>query len=200
MCRSLRGWRQLGLLLALALSGGVAACGAEQQRDQGASAHPESSQDTSPASPGGNVSRLLTTNFELLRTPPDGIPADVRRTLQVPVPGMSWNLARQVPVSLPGTYWLAPGAGDLCIVATSPGSLAVGTVCASAGQALRHGIANTSVDPASGRRVIVGVAPSGTRTVLVRTGASTASARVRRHGSFVLRDTASAPPDALTLR
>jgi hypothetical protein len=190
VCRSLRGSRRLGLLLALVLSVGATACGAEQQH----------SQDTPPTVPDGNVSRLLSTNFELLRTPPDGIPANVRRTLQVPVPGMNWNLARRVPVSLPGTYWLAPGVGDLCIVATSPGSPAVGTVCASADQALRHGIANASIDPASGRRVIVGVAPNGSRTVLVRTGASTASARVRRHGSFVLRDSASSPPDTLTLR
>lgn len=169
------------------------ACGADEQSGQGARTDLAAARD-------GNVPRRLSANFELLRTPPDGIPADVRRTLQVPVPGMDWNLARRVPVPLPGRYWLAPGGGDLCIVATNPDSPAVGTVCAKAEQALRNGIANTSVDPASGRRLIVGVAPNGARTVLVRTGASTASARVRRHGTFVLRDSTSSPPDTLTLR
>jgi hypothetical protein len=177
-------------LLALLLSGGATACGADEPRDQG----------TPPEAGGGEVSRPLSDGFQLLRTPPDGIPADVRRALQVPVQGMRWDLARRVPVALPGRYWLAPGVRDLCIVATSPDSPAIGTVCASADQALRQGIANTSVDQASGRRVIVGVAPDGARSVLVRTGPSTASARVRRHGSFVLSDSASAPPDTLTPR
>jgi len=183
------------------LSGGATACGAEQPLDQGTPTQPPgSSQGTPSTVSDGNASRQLSTSFELLGNPPDGIPADVRRTLRVPVAGMNWDLARRIPVSLPGTYWLAPGTGDLCIVAASPDSPAVGTVCARVDQALRHGLANTSVDLASGQRVIVGVAPRGARTVLVRTGGSTASVRVGRDGSFVLRDSSSSPPDTLTLR
>jgi hypothetical protein len=112
---------------------------------------------------------------------------------------MSWHLARRVPLPLPDTYWLAPGVGHLCIVATSPESPAVGTVCAEVDQALRHGVTNTSLDPISGRRTIVGVVPDGTRSVLIRSGVSTAAVRVRQ-GSFVLRDSVSAPPDQVTLR
>ena len=102
-------------------------------------------------------------------------------------------------MALPGTYWLAPGTRDLCIVATTPGSQAVGTVCTAITEALRHGIANTSLDPTAGRRTIVGVAPDGTSSVLVRSGTSATSVRVR-HGSFVLRDAVPAPPDQLMLR
>jgi len=112
---------------------------------------------------------------------------------------MKWSFARRVPVSLPGTYWLVPGSEDLCIVATNPGSPAVGTVCASVKQALRHGIANTSLNPISGNRIIVGVVPNGVRTVLVQSGASTTSVRARQ-GRFVLRDSVSSPPDLLILR
>jgi hypothetical protein len=144
------------------------------------------------------VSHLLSTNFALLRTPSDGIPLDVRRTLRVPVAGMNWSLARRVPASLPGMYWLAPGADHLCVVATNPDSPAVGTVCATIHQALHHGVANTSLDPSSGKRIIVGVAPDGTRAVRIHSGISTTSARVR-HGPFVLRDSVSAPPDLMTL-
>ena len=112
---------------------------------------------------------------------------------------MSWRLARRIPVSLPGTYWLVPGARDLCVVATTPKSPAVGTVCASINQALHHGIANTLLDPISGKRIIVGAVPRGTRAVLVQSGSSTTSVRVH-HGRFVLRDSLSSPPDKLTLR
>ena len=167
---------------------GLTACGGPQDDSERASA----------GAPEKGMSRLLSTNFALLRTPPDGIPRDVRQILRVPVSGMKWSLARRIPVSLPGTYWLVPGAKHLCLVATTPDSPAVGTVCATANQALRHGVANTSLDPVSGKRLIVGVVPDGTRTVRIRSGASTTSARVR-HGTFVLRDSVSAPPDRVTL-
>lgn len=175
----------LGLLLALMLSVGLMACGKEEDGEDQALTQP--------------VPRKLVANFALLRTPPDGIPPDVRRILSVPVPGMRWDLARRIPVSLPGAYWLAPGTEALCIVATTPESPAVGTVCAKVNQALRQGVTNASLDPTSGRRVILGVVPDGTRTALVRTDAATASASVHR-GSFVLRDSVDGPPDEVTLR
>lgn len=188
-CRS-RGesWR-VGLLLVLMLSVSLTACGTQQG----------GSEPTQTQTPDEGISRLLPANFALLRTPPNGIPPAVRRTLRVPVSGMKWSLARRIPVSLPGTYWLAPGVEDICIVATVPDSPAIGTVCATVDQALHHGVANTSLDPNSGRRIIVGVAPDGTHAVLVRSGISATSVRVR-HGSFVLRDRVSSPPDRLTLR
>ena len=144
------------------------------------------------------MSSLLSANFALLRTPPDDVPLNVRQALDA-VPGVSWHLARRVPVSLPSKYWLVPGVAKVCVVATTPSSPAVGTVCASVSQALHHGITNTSVDFVSGTRVIVGVVPTGTRTVLVRSGATTSSVRAF-HGRFVLRDSVAAPPDEFTLR
>lgn len=199
--RSLGESWQLVLLLALILSVNLTACGNQHARSGGASTRTtRTSHDAQlPAAPEGRISHLLSANFALLRTPPDGIPTTVRRTLRVPVPGMSWGLARRVPGSLPGTYWLAPGVEDICIVAKTPRSPSVGTVCASVNQALRHGIANTSLDPISGRRIVVGAAPKGTRAVLVRSDTLTTSVRVH-HGYFVLRDSISSPPDQLILR
>lgn len=191
----------LGLLLAFMLSVSSTACGIDQSRNgQTPTRTPQTSNDALRSTPDYRVSpHALAANFALLRTPPDGIPSYVSRKLRGPVPGMSWNLARRVPVPTTSSYWLVPGAGGLCIVATAPESPAIGTVCASANQALRHGIANTSLDTISGKRIIVGVVPTGTHTVVVRSGASTTSVRVR-HGLFVLRDSVSSPPDQLTLR
>lgn len=62
------------------------------------------------------------------------------------MPGIRWSLAQHIPASLPGTYWLVPGVADLCVVATTPGSPSVGAGCGSVKQALRHGIASTSLD------------------------------------------------------
>jgi hypothetical protein len=192
----LQGWRaagraRLGLLPALILCVALAACGGQEAGNE-----PVTEPGVAPAR---GVSPRLAANFALLRTPADGLPPAVRRILRTPVPGMNWSLARRIPVRLPGAYWLAPGANDLCIVATTPDSPAIGTVCASVEEALRHSVANVSLDTRSRERLIVGVAPDGTRTVFVRSGVSTSSARVR-DGNFVLRDSVSAPPDELTLR
>jgi hypothetical protein len=197
---SVKRWH-LGLLLALALSVTVIACGTQQERRERPSARTSRPLREMPQRSKANphVSQLLLSNFELLRAPPEGIPPAIRRSLDVPVFGMRWSLARRIPVRLPGAYWLAPGAENLCIVATTPKSPAIGTVCASVTQALRHGVANTSLDPVSGRRVIVGVAPKGTHTVLLQSGRVTRPVRTRR-GYFLLRDDLSAPLDQITLR
>lgn len=190
-----------GVMLALVLSMSVSACGTGQEGSSQASNRTESIPSTAS---GGSVtddsiSPLLLSNFPLLRAPRDGLPVAIRQSLRVPFAGMKWNLARRIPTSLPGSYWLAPGVNRLCIVAVSPYSRSIGTVCATVNQALRRGIANTSLNPVSRRRVIVGVAPQGTHAVLLQSGAKTISVRVR-HGRFVLRDTVLLPPDQLTLR
>ncbi|MBS1676064.1 MAG: hypothetical protein JST08_01645 [Actinobacteria bacterium] len=85
------------------------------------------------------------------------------------------------------------------MVARTPGSPGVATVCATIEQARHHGIANTQVDPRSGTRTIAGVAPDGTRAVVVRSARSSRAIPVRR-GEFVLRDSALEPPDEFVLR
>ena len=184
----------------ITLSASLMACGAQQE--QSGQAHtrtPRRSHDTRPpAALNGRISPLLSANFALLRTPPDGVPFAVRQALGS-VPGVSGDLARRIPVSLPSKYWLVPGVANICVVARTPRSPSVGTVCANVSQALHHGIANTSLDLVSGRRVIVGVVPTGTHTVLVRSGATTSSVRAL-HGRFVLRDSVAAPPDEFMLR
>lgn len=190
-----------GVMLALILSVSVSACGAGREGSGQASNRTESipSNVSRGSVTDDNISPLLLSNFPLLRTPRDGLPVAIRQSLRVPFAGMKWSLARQIPTSLPGGYWLAPGVNHLCIVAASPYSRSIGTVCATVNQALRRGIANTSLDPVSRRRVIVGVAPQGTHAILLQSGAETFSVRVR-HGRFVLRDAVLLPPDQLTLR
>lgn len=192
--------RQLGLSLALMLSVSLTACGTEQSQNRQALTQAfRTSNDTLRRASDDRSSHVLSASFALLRTPPDGVPPRVRQALSDPVPGMSWSLARRIPVSAPSAYWLVPGIEDLCVVAATPKSPTIGTVCASINQTLRHGIANTSLDPISGRRIIVGVVPKGTRTVLIRSGNSTTSVHVV-HGRFVLRDSVAGPPDVLALR
>ena len=198
---SRQGW-QLGLLLAIMLMVCMAACGTQQAKSGRASERtPRASANGTlrPATLNGGISPLLSANFALLHSSPDGIPLTTGRVLGKSVPEVRWDLARRIPVSLTGKYWLVPGAEKLCVVAMTPRSPNVGAVCASVTQALHHGIASTLLDPTSGRRVIVGVVPAGTRTVLVRSGATSSSVPAL-HGHFVLRDSVAAPPDELTLR
>jgi hypothetical protein len=196
--RPVSSWR-LGLVLALALFAISAGCGGQRASTASPSSSDRPPQDI-PASesPSSDIFSRESADFGLLRTPPDGIPFAIRRTLKIPVHGMRWNLARQIPVSIPGAYWLVPGTRDLCIVAVSTDSPSVGTVCATIAQALLHGIANTSLDPTSGIRTIVGIARDGTRSVAMQSAKSSTSIRVR-HGLFTLRDSVAEPPSDFIL-
>jgi hypothetical protein len=108
-------------------------------------------------------------------------------------------MARAIPVSLPGAYWLAPGRNELCVVAQAPGAPSVGAVCSSIDSALRHGIANTTIDPKTNTRTIVGVAPDKTQEVRVESAGSSTAVHVR-NGVFILRDSVQEPPRTFILR
>jgi hypothetical protein len=177
-----------GLVLALVSLLALTACGS-----QGAGSGPTSTSRPSMVSP------KLTAEFALLRGPAEGLPASIKRRYRSPMPGIDLSLAQRVPVSVPGKYWLTPGRKDVCMVATSPGTPVIGTVCATVAQALRHGIANTSLDRATGRRTIVGVVPDGTRSVVVKSRGSSEPVPVR-DDQFVLRDRVDEPPNLVVLR
>jgi len=142
--------------------------------------------------------------FALLRTRPEGLTSATRRLLGPPIFGMSYGLAQRIPVALTGGYWLVPGNGHLCIVEQgSMGSPGAGSTCARTADAVAHGIADTTVKrggPGGGgalagpARLIVGVAPDGTRAVLVHTRGRMARVPVV-DGTFVLRDGVVAPAD-----
>lgn len=192
---------QLGLLLAMMLSVSATACGTpREQSKQSPTQTPRALHHVSPPkAANGRISSRLLANFALFHTPPDGISSAASRALATSLPEIRWNLARRIPVSLPGRYWLVPGAANICVIAKTPESPSPAAVCASVAQAVRHGVANTSLNPISGKRIIVGVVPTGTRVVLVRSGEVTSPVRAF-NGHFVLRDSVAAPPDELTLR
>jgi hypothetical protein len=179
-------------LLALVSLLALTACGS-----QGAGSGSTSASVPAPGS--SAVSPKLTADFALLRTPAEGLPQSIKRRYRSPMPEIDLSDAQRVPVSVPGTYWLTPGRKNVCMVATSPGTPVIGTVCATVAQALKHGIANTTLDRATGRRVIVGVVPDGTRSVVVKSRGSSESAPVR-DGRFVLRDRVDEPPNVVILR
>lgn len=151
------------------------------------------------------VEPLQAARFALLRTPPEGLPARIRRILRAPSAGMSWALARRIRVELPGAYWLVPANGRMCIVDRgSLGNPAVETTCVRTDRALAEGVATvTLARPHAGAprpaRLIVGVAPDGAREAAVRTRGTVARVPVV-DGVFVLRDETLAPPDSLSLR
>ena len=179
----------------------LTACGVQQPRDRGSARGTSVAHDPSGSKrPAEHISRALRVNFALTRTPPDGVPAVARVSLAtLPVRGISWNVAWRIPVSLPGRYWLVPGAEDLCILAEAAKPPSGGMTCGTIDNALHHAVAYTQLDLTAGRRVMVGVAPDGTRTVLIQSGLASTTVRVR-HGVFVLRDSVAGPPDRLTLR
>jgi hypothetical protein len=177
-------------LLALVSLLALAACGS-----RGAGSRPISSTAARPSA----VSPRLTAKFALLREPTEGLPASIIRRYRSPIPGIDLALAEPVSVPVPGAYWLTPGRRDICMVATSPGTPVIGTVCATVAQALRHGIANTTLDRSTGRRTIVGVVPDGTSSVIVKSRGSSEVVPVR-DSHFVLRDRVDEPPNVVILR
>jgi hypothetical protein len=94
----------------------------------------------------GHVERRQLSDFSLLRTTPEGLPARMRHALRAPAFGSNWNMAQRVPVKLTGTYWIVPGRGHLCIVSwRSMGNPAIGTTCATTLHAIENGIADVTV-------------------------------------------------------
>lgn len=145
----------------------------------------------------------LLSAFALLRTRPEGLPPATQRFLRRPVFGSNWNLARRIPVKAEGTYWLVPGNRHLCLIwGGVMGGPGVGATCVKTAQAIVHGIAASSITPPDAphpARLIVGIAPDGTREALVHTRDVIAAVPVRG-AVFVLRDSTLAPADFISLR
>lgn len=141
--------------------------------------------------------------FALLRTHPEGLPIAMQRILRGPVFGINWKLAQRIPVDSAGTYWLVPGSGHLCMLSQGVmGGIGVGTTCAGTAYAIAHGIADVSMTLPDARhpaRLIVGVAPTGTKKVIVHTHGTISTIPVRRE-IFALRDSTVAAPDEISLR
>jgi hypothetical protein len=141
--------------------------------------------------------------FALLRTPPEGLSAATQRILRRPVFGINWKLAQRIPIKSDGTYWLVPGDGHLCVISQGVmHGLGVGSTCAATSHAIAHGIADISITlpgAAHPARLIIGVAPDGTREALVHTHGTIAATPVHDE-VFVLRDSTLAPPDVISLR
>jgi hypothetical protein len=141
--------------------------------------------------------------FALLRKGPEGLPPSAQRFFRGPLFGGNWSLARRIPVKAEGTYWLVPGDGHLCLLSQGVmGGPGASATCAKTAEATAHGIAAVSITPPGTphpARLIVGVAPDGTREVLVHTRGAIAAVPVR-HATFVLRDSTLNPPDFISLR
>jgi hypothetical protein len=149
-----------------------------------------------------------SSNFSLLRTPPEGLPVEIRRIMRKPTNGTNWDLAQRLPETGFGEFWLLPGNNFICLIArTGKGTLtSISQTCAPTGVALRHGVASVTLRarslyvPARNNRFIVGVVPDRAAQIVVHTGSFTAKASVEGNGVFRLYDRAVDPPDSLTLR
>lgn len=151
------------------------------------------------------TSSLQRHDFVLLRTRPEGLPANIGRLPTATEEGINPALAQRIPVMVPGRYWLAPGIGSLCILSEVPGTPGVVTVCARTAEVVSHGLGSISFAPAertpagAPTRLLVGIAPDDARTALVRTDGSVAAVPVVG-GVFVLRDSRRGPSESTELR
>jgi hypothetical protein len=201
----------LFLVLFSVLAGGCGGAAADQEA-RGAPNEPAHAPNAKPTSQAESpyalpvVSRVqppLLSAFALLREPADGLPFHAQRFFRKPPFGSNWDLARQIPVKAEGDYWLVPGDGHLCMIwRGAMGSIGVGATCAKTAEVMVHGIAAVSITPPEAphrTRLIAGVAPDGTRQVLVNTDGVTTAVPVRA-GAFALRDSTLAPPEFISLR
>lgn len=146
----------------------------------------------------GATSRLRM-NFPLLRTPAYGVPREVWQSAHRSLRRMRWDQAHRIPVSSSEAYWLVPGDEVICVIALSRVPRSIGAVCAPIAQALRHGVAYTSLGPAPRKRMIVGVAPEGFRRVTVRSPKTSRSVGIQALGVFALRDDVMEGPELFIL-
>jgi hypothetical protein len=143
-----------------------------------------------------------TASFSLLRTPPEGLPHKTRAQLGKPGFGINPALAQKLPEAAPGDFWATPGNGFVCLLSDTRTN-AVGMACATNDQAAVRGVATILLtarpgDPSVPRsRIVIGIAPDGTRAMHVKTGASRTTVAVTEQGVFVLRDALTRPPDLI---
>jgi hypothetical protein len=201
MARTTVSWRACASsLVTLLLAAGVASCG---------SATPDHAEPRPGSTPAprvlGRLSRIQRHNFALLRTPPEGLPARVRRLAPGSPAAANPALAQRIPVTVPGSYWLVPGIGSLCIVSEVPWTEGIATICARTQQAIKYGSGTITFMPAKQApagmptRLLVGIAPDDARTALIHTKGSVAAVPVF-NGIFVLRDSLRGPADSIELR
>jgi len=148
------------------------------------------------------VEPVQTRNFELLRTPPEGLPKRLRKTLRQPLFGMNSQLAQRLPAWTGVQAWIVPARGALCIVTRQRRDI-VGLSCPPTRYALHHGVFTTFLyksgdDATPTRRVVIGVVSDIVREVAIATNNSTTGTPVL-HGVFVVKDTAVSAPGALKL-
>lgn len=155
---------------------------------------------TRPRQPHSQIEARQRESFALLRTPPEGLPPLVVKSLGPPVHGMRWDLAQQLPLHLQGSFWLVPGKGYLCLVARWEKPTA-GRFCAETGYVLAHGLAGVFVKAPGapwfgtpGKRLIVGVAPDTASKVIVYDRGAPSSTPVDPNGVFRLSDSIPSPP------
>lgn len=188
-------------LVMLLLVAAVASCGSATPDH--AEPHPGSTQPAPRVLE--RLSRIQRHNFALLRTPPEGLPARVRRLAPGTPAAVNPALAQRIPVTAPGSYWLVPGIDSLCIVSEVPWAPGIATICARTQQAIKHGSGTITFIPAQQTpagmptRLLVGIAPDDAHTALVRTRGSVAAVPVL-NGVFVLRDSLRVPSDSIELR
>ncbi len=202
MARTTVSWRACASsLVTLLLVAGVASCGSatpDHAEPRPGSTHPAPRVLE-------RLSRIQRHNFALLRTPPEGLPARVRRLVSGSPAAMNPALAQRIPVTVPGSYWLVPGIGQLCVVSEVPWTPGIATICTRTQNAIKHGTGTITFIPAKQapagmpRRLLVGIAPDGARTALIRTKSSVAAVPVV-NGVFVLRDSLRGPSDSIELR
>ena len=150
----------------------------------------------------GRVSISLRNSFTLFRTPPEGLPRRLERILPRPARhGINWNLAQRMPVATPSPMWAVPGRGIICLLERRPG-LSAGISCTPTDYALSHGLETILLSPSGSvrsSRLIVGMAPEGTRAVVAKARGSRIRIPVGKNGVFVRRDGRIDPPDNFTL-
>jgi hypothetical protein len=142
--------------------------------------------------------------FVVLRSPPEGMPAELREILRHPVFGVNFALAQRLPVPLRRRYWIVPGRGTICLIARTAKGMAAELTCSSTAQILQEGlVATTLAQPLHSRapapRLIVGMAPDGESEASIRTGRETVTAEID-NGVFVVHDRAADPPDSVDFR
>lgn len=126
----------------------------------------------------GRVQRVRTPVYSvgdlaLFSGRAEGLPASVERVLRTPTKEMRWKDAQRLPMSAPARLWAVPGNGVLCFV-TQQEPESVGTICSTQRRAQKHDLytsylSNQATHSTRVERVIIGIAPDGTRDAVAYT-------------------------------
>lgn len=173
----------------------------EQARPSTTTSGPSANAEPAHAERRSPPAQRLQAAFEIFRSDPEELPADVTRVMRTPSYGVDWDFAQRLATVQPA--WALPGKRFVCLVHVDPSGTNPSQSCAPSQRVIKHGLFAATLPTSGGQtrshRMVFGIVPDRAHEVRIQTpGFASATVRVKWN-TFTVRDRLTEPPEAMVL-